>query len=297
MKKTGWLVIAVLLVLAGLAPSKALADAAPGDVIVTLGADLTPSQRQAMLNEMDVDANNAQIVTVSNSEEHKYLDDYLSQAQIGSRAISSSKITIGQKGSGLTGSTHNITYVSKDMYLNALATAGVKDADVYVTAPFPVSGTAALTGLIKAYEVKTGKVIPEDKKQVANEEVVTTAELGNQKDIGKEKASELVTAIKDNLAKSRPQSRADVEQIVNQSAKQVGVTLSDADIQKLVDLFDKMRTMHINWDQVGNQMQQLKDKVNQLANSDQTKGFFAEVMSAISHFFSSISHALSSVFK
>ncbi|MFX3619455.1 MAG: DUF1002 domain-containing protein [Sporolactobacillus sp.] len=297
MKKTGWLVIAVLLVLAGLAPSKALADAAPGDVIVTLGANLTPSQRQAMLNEMDVDSNNAQIVTVSNSEEHKYLDDYLSQAQIGSRAISSSKITIGQKGSGLTGSTHNITYVSKDMYLNALATAGVKDADVYVTAPFPVSGTAALTGLIKAYEVKTGKVIPEDKKQVANEEVVTTAELGNQKDVGKEKAAELVTAIKDNLAKSNPQSRADVEQIVNNSAKQVGVTLSDADIQKLVDLFDKMRTMHINWDQVGSQMQQLKDKVNQLANSDQTKGFFSEVLSAISHFFSSISHALSSLFK
>ena len=29
------------------------------------------------------------------------------------------------------------------MYLNALMTAGVKDAKVYVTAPFEVSGTAA----------------------------------------------------------------------------------------------------------------------------------------------------------
>ena len=39
------------------------------------------------------------------------------------------------------------------MYINALATAGVKDASVYVTAPFSVSGTPALTGIIKAYEV------------------------------------------------------------------------------------------------------------------------------------------------
>lgn len=296
-KKMVWLALAVLLVVGSFGPANAFADAAPGDVVVTLGADLTSAQRQDMLSEMDVDPSSAQIITVNNSEEHKYLDNYLSQAQIGSRSISSSKITIGQKGSGLTGSTHNITYVTKDMYINALATAGVKDANVYVTAPFPVSGTAALTGLIKAYEVKTGTVIPEAKKKVANEEVVTTAELGNQPGVGKTKAAELVTAIKDNLAKNSPKSRADVEQIVRDSAKQVGVTLSDADVQKLVDLFDKMRTMNINWNQVGDQMQQLKDKVSQLASSEQTGGFLAQVFSAIGAFFTSIGQAISSLFK
>ncbi|MCO7176407.1 DUF1002 domain-containing protein [Sporolactobacillus kofuensis] len=294
-KKIGMLVLATLIAATAFGPSKAFADAAPGDVIVTLGANLTPDQRQSMLNEMDVDENSAQIVTVNNSEEHKYLDKYLSQSQIGTRSISSSKITIEKSGSGLTASTHNITYVSKDMYINALATAGVKDADVYVTAPFPVSGTAALTGLIKAYEAKTGEVIPEAKKQVANEEVVTTAELGNQDNIGKQKAADLVTAIKDNLAKNKPSSRADVEQAVRDAANQVNVKLSDADVQKLVDLFDKMRTLHINWGQVGNQMQQLKDQVSQLANSDQTKGFMAQVFQAVGDFFSSIFNALSSL--
>ncbi|MFT8363376.1 MAG: DUF1002 domain-containing protein [Sporolactobacillus sp.] len=290
------LALAFLFIFTGTAPVPALADAAPGDVIVTLGADLTAAQRQSMLKEMDVDSSSAQIITVNNSEEHKYLDNYLSSAQIGSRSISSSKITIGQPGSGLTGSTHNITYVTKDMYINALATAGVKDANVYVTAPFPVSGTAALTGLIKAYEVKTGKVIPEAKKKVANEEVVTTAELGNQQGIGKAKAADLVTAIKDNLAKNAPQSRADVEQAVRSAAQQVGVTLSDADIQKLTDLFDKMRTMHINWGQVGDQMQQLKNKVSQLAGSEKAGSFMAQVFSAIGAFFTSIGHAIASLF-
>ncbi|MCL1632343.1 DUF1002 domain-containing protein [Sporolactobacillus sp. CPB3-1] len=297
MKKVSALVIAAIVALSAFAPAKVFADASPGDVIVTLGANLTADQRQSLLNEMDVSSDSAQIVTVSNTEEHKYLDKYLSAAQIGTRAISSSKITIGKSGSGLTASTHNITYVSKDMYINALATAGVKDADVYVTAPFPVSGTAALTGLIKAYEAKTGDTIPEAKKQVANEEVVTTAQLANKDGVGKEKAADLVTAIKDNLAKNKPQSRADVEQAVRDAANQVNVKLSDADMNKLVDLFDKMRTLHIDWGDVGSQMQQLKDKVSQLANSDQAKGFFAQVLQAVGDFFSSIFNAVSSLFK
>ncbi|WP_028983424.1 DUF1002 domain-containing protein [Sporolactobacillus terrae] len=296
MKKISLLVACLMLAIGLFIPTKVFADAAPGDVVVTLGANLTTDQKQSILNEMGVDADTAQIITVNNSEEHQYLDNYLSKAQIGTRSISSSKITLGKSGSGLTASTHNITYVSKDMYINALATAGVKDADVYVTAPFPVSGTAALTGLIKAYETETGKKIPEQKKQVANEEVVTTAQLADKDGVGKEKAADLVTAIKNNLAQNKPQSREDVEQAVRDAAKQVNVTLSSADIQKLVDLFDKMRSMNINWGDVGSQMQQLQDKVKQLANSDQTKGFLAQVFQAIGDFFSSIFHAISSLF-
>ncbi|BBO00078.1 DUF1002 domain-containing protein [Sporolactobacillus terrae] len=296
MKKISLLVACLMLAIGLFIPTKVFADAAPGDVVVTLGANLTADQKQSILNEMGVDADTAQIITVNNSEEHQYLDNYLSKAQIGTRSISSSKITLGKSGSGLTASTHNITYVSKDMYINALATAGVKDADVYVTAPFPVSGTAALTGLIKAYETETGKKIPEQKKQVANEEVVTTAQLADKDGVGKEKAADLVTAIKNNLAQNKPQSREDVEQAVRDAAKQVNVTLSSADIQKLVDLFDKMRSMNINWGDVGSQMQQLQDKVKQLANSDQTKGFLAQVFQAIGDFFSSIFHAISSLF-
>lgn len=291
------LVLAAVLAVGVLGPARVFADASPGDVVVTLGADLTSAQREAMLNEMDADQNSDQIIEVTNSEEHQYLDKYMSKAQIGTRAISSSKITIGKSGSGLTGSTHNITYVSKDMYINALATAGVKDADVYVTAPFPVSGTAALTGLIKAYETKTGEAIPEDRKQVANEEVVTTAELGNKEGVGKEKAAELVTAIKDKMAKEAPKSTQDVENIVRDSAKQVNVNLDDADIQKLVDLFDKMRTIKIDWNGALDQMKQLQDKVSQLANSDQTKGFLAQVFAAIGAFFSAIFNAIASLFK
>ncbi|MWU51514.1 DUF1002 domain-containing protein, partial [Escherichia coli] len=53
--------------------SVALADAAPGDVIVTIGEDLTDEQEQNILEEMGVAGKNLDIVYVTNEEEHRYL--------------------------------------------------------------------------------------------------------------------------------------------------------------------------------------------------------------------------------
>ncbi len=164
MKRYIWMFLVGLFAVSFISmPVEVSADAAPGDVIVTLGEDLTNEQKKQILSEMGV-SEDIEPVYVSNKEEHQYLGKYISKAQIGSRAISSSKITIGEKGSGVNVETNNITWVSEEMYANALITAGVKDADVYVTAPFNVSGTAALTGIIKAYEISADIEIPEEQK-------------------------------------------------------------------------------------------------------------------------------------
>lgn len=277
-------------------PPQAHADTAVGDTIVTLGADLTQQQKDAILKEMQVDPKTTQIIEVTNQEEHKYLDDYLPKAQIGTRAISSSKITIGEKDSGLSVSTHHITYVSNEMYMNALATAGVKDAQVYVTAPFDVSGTAGLTGLIKAYELSTGDVIPEKQKQVANEEVVTTAKLAEQNGVGKDKAAALMTAIKEKLAKENPKTDADMEKIIKDAAEQTGVKLTDQNIKDLVSLFNKMKDLNINWNQVGDQLQKAKSTLSDILHSDEAKGFFAKLGDFIQSVFSAIGNFISSLF-
>lgn len=171
-----------------LMPSVALADAVPGDVFITLGEDLTSEQKDELLNRMEV-SSDVETLVVTNEEEHTYLGDYISARQIGNRALSSSKITIGESGTGIHVKSDRINWVTNEMYANALITAGVKDADVYVTAPFDVSGTAALTGLIKAYESAADIAIPEEQKEVANEEMVRTAELAET--IGNKEANEL----------------------------------------------------------------------------------------------------------
>lgn len=191
-----------------------------------------------------------QIITVSNEEEHQYLGDYIPKATIGTKAISSTSITIEESGSGLEVKTKNINWVTDEMYLNALMTAGVKDASIYVTAPFEVSGTAALTGLIKAYEITSEEAIPEDVKQVANEELVTTAKLGDE--VGAENASALMAKIKDEIAQNGiPETDADIRTMIENAANELGITLSEEQINSLIDLFNKMKDINIDWNQSG----------------------------------------------
>ena len=67
--------MAALLFLIG-APKVSLADAAVGDVIVTLGQDLTPADRQKVLDELNP-PENATKIEVTNKEEHEYLGKYI----------------------------------------------------------------------------------------------------------------------------------------------------------------------------------------------------------------------------
>ena len=48
------------------------------------------------------------------------------------------------------------------MYKNALATAGISDANIIVAGPFELSGTAALVGILKAYKDMTGEEVDDD---------------------------------------------------------------------------------------------------------------------------------------
>lgn len=272
---------AFLLIFTLLIPTLAYADTTEGETIITLGENLTDQQKQTVLNDMKA-PQNAQIITVSNAEEHKYLDSYVPQSQIGTRAISSSKITYTKAGSGLVVQTHNISGITDAMYTNALITAGVKDANIYITAPFSVSGTAALTGIMKAYEKTSNKAIPEGVKQVANQEMVTTSNLGNQ--IGNDKAVQLVNNIKGAIAQNPPQTTDDLRTLIKKIADQMGIQLTDDQLNSLVSLFDKMKNLNIDWNQIGNQLNNAKDQVSTFLKSDQGQSFLDQVKSIFSSF-------------
>ncbi len=270
-------------------PIQGLADVAVGDMIVTLGENLTEEQKNLLLSEMNA-PQEAQIITVSNAEEHQYLGSYVAKSLIGTRAISSSAITLAEKNSGLKVETHNINWVTDEMYMNALITAGVKDANIYITAPMAVSGTAALTGIIKAYEVSTDTTIPEEIKQAANEEMVKSAELGDA--IGSENASALITKIKEEVAKSQPKTEEDLRKIIENAAKDLGITLSEAQIQSLIDLFNKLKDLNIDWNQVGDQLTLAKDKISNYLGSEEGQGFLEK----LKQFFIGLIDAIKSLF-
>jgi uncharacterized protein YpuA (DUF1002 family) len=283
-----WTIITVLLCL--IVPYKAFADVAAGDMIVTLGENLTTEQKNMLLSEMNV-PNDVQTITVSNAEEHQYLGDYISKALIGTKAISSSSVTFEQSGTGLKVETKNINWVTEDMYINALATAGVKDASVYVTAPFSVSGTAALTGIIKAYEVSSEKVIPEDVKQAANQEMVTTAKLGDE--IGTDQAAALVTNIKEKMAENTPKTEEETRAIIEAAAQELGITLNEDQVQSLLDLFNKLKELNIDWNAVGDQLTEAKEKLDTFLQSEEGQTFLEKIKEV----FASLVDAIVSLFK
>lgn len=286
-KMNKWVIVTILLCL--LLPYKAFADAAVGEMIVTLGENLTNEQKNMILSEMKA-PNDVEVLTVTNAEEHEYLGDYIASRLIGTKAISSSAITLEEKGTGLKLESKNINWVSDEMYINALATAGVKDATVYVTAPIPVSGTAALTGVIKAYEISADKKIPEDVKQAANEEMVKTAKLGDE--IGTEEASALVTKIKEEMAANPPANTEEVREVVESSAKDLEIALNEDQVQSLIDLFNKLKELNIDWNAVGDQLTAAKDKLSNFLESEEGQSF----LDKLKEVFSSLIDAIKSLF-
>ena len=148
-----------------------------------LGADLRAGEKASVLDLLGVsekDLDDYEVVTVTNKDEHDYLDNYLSSDIIGSRALSSVLVEKKDKGSGIHVTTKNITYCTESMYANALTTAGISDAEVKVAGPFRITGTAALVGAMKAYEDMTGVEIRETAKDTATNELVLTSELAEQ---------------------------------------------------------------------------------------------------------------------
>ncbi|WP_074011034.1 DUF1002 domain-containing protein [Numidum massiliense] len=284
---------ALLAVCTFLLPSVALADAVVGETVVTLGANLTPEQRQQILKEMGVSENEVQVLEVTNAEEHKYLGNYMSKAMIGTRAISSAKITLTKGGSGINVDTNNVE-LANSIYANALVTAGVKDADVYVTAPVLVSGTAGLTGIIKAFEVAMDETISEEQKQVANEEMVKTGELGET--YGEDKIADLMMRLKEEIAKNKPESKEEMKQLIINVAGDMNINLNNADVDKINDLMMRISKLDIDWDQLKNQVDQVRNNLGDMINSEEGRNFLQKALDAIVSFFKAIIDWFASLF-
>lgn len=246
--------------------------------VVSLGADLTIEQQKQMLDYMNVDRDDINLVTVTNEEEAAYLKGTSAEDKIGTRAISSAYVEELEKGKGISVETYNITWVSEDMYANALVTAGVKDARVIAAAPFKVSGTAALTGIIKAFEEITGRKLDEDAKRIANEEMVVTGELGEE--LGdKKKASELVKRVKEEVVEKGITDREDIKRIILEIQQDLNIKLDESQIQQLLNLMDKLKNIDINLKDLKEQVTKIGEKVRDIAEgNEEVKSFLQKIV-------------------
>ena len=254
---------------------------------VTIGYDLTNQQKEDMLKYFDVDRNNASVVEVTNTEEKKYLGDTVSKEQLGNRSISCSYIEPTTTG-GLVVNTNNVTWVNASMIKNALITAGIENANVKVSAPFAVSGTAAMTGILKGFEnSKDGKKLDESTKKTANEEVAVTGTLGEK--IGQDKAAGLINEVKSEVIKDKPTTEEGITKIVNDVTNNYNYDLSKDDVSNIVGLMTNVNKLNLDYNKVKGQLEGVASTMKDTLQSDEAKSWFANVCASIGSFFKGIS--------
>ncbi len=229
---------------------------------LALGKDLSTDQLSTVLNLMGVpvsELDKYDVVYVTNDEEHAGLDTYIDPSLIGTKSLSSVLVRPATDGYGVVVHTNNISYCTDNMYRNALITAGVVNADITVAAPFPVSGTAALIGALKAYEDMSGEPVPENTLDVALNELVTTSELSDTLDSSKE-AEELISYIKAQIAANDLDTREEIDAAIRKGMKEFNVTLAEEDIKAVIDLMMRIKDMGIDFDVLADQAEDIYAK-------------------------------------
>ena len=249
-----------------------------GQARAVIGADLSDSQILTVYEQFGIVRGSVTELQVTNAEERDYLEGLVSESVIGTRSISCVYIRILEEGAGLTVTTSNISWCTEDMYRSALMTAGIDDAEVKVGAPFSVSGTAALTGIYKAYEDITGVKLEEEAKETAADELVTTAELAEE--IDEEAAVAIVNDLKLILDEIETMSDEELKAQIQEIAAQYGYTLDEELIDKLISLCRSLQGLSV--EELQQKAEQFKDTLNTVAQyAEQAVGFGQKVIQFI----------------
>ena len=231
MKRLLCIILAVLMF-----ASLGAAAYADGDVQAraVIGANLDENQIASVYQLFNVKRGDVKEMTVTNAEEREYLEGYVDESLIGTRSISCVYVELLAEGAGMDVTTSNITWCTPEMYISALATAGITDAKIVVAAPFEVSGTAALTGVYKAYEDLTGKKLDDLAKAVSTQELTLTGELANE--IGEMDSTSIVNDLKMMLDETAQMTDEEIREQIIQIAATYNVTLTDNQINQLISL-------------------------------------------------------------
>ncbi|MCL2828390.1 MAG: DUF1002 domain-containing protein [Oscillospiraceae bacterium] len=288
-------ILLALLLIVGLgAPALAIEV---GEQRVVVGADLSYEQRAQVYADFGLVRGVVPEMTVTIAEERAYLQGLVPDSVIGSRSISSIYIMTTRPGSGLDITINNINWLTREIYVNALVTAGITDARVIITAPVPVSGTAALTGIYKAFEDITGEPLPEEAKRIAVEEAVITGQiadaLGDSEDI-----AALINQLKLIMDEIRTMSDDEVRDEIRNLADQLDMTLTADQVEQILRLARSLQNLDLG--ALQGTLEAIAGNMGRLSDLAQSAGGFiagvTDFFSSVGSFFGAIGNFFSNLF-
>ena len=291
MKKIFSLLLALLLV-AGMAVP-AYADVNQSRTVI--GADLSDEQVASVYGMFGIRRGEAIELKMTNAEERTYLEGYVDDSLIGTRSISCVYVELLPAGSGMSVTTSNINWCTGEMYISALATAGITDASIIVAAPFEVSGTAALSGVYKAYEDMTGKKLDDLAKLVSTQELTVTGELAAQ--IGAMDSTAIVNELKLMLDVTQTMSDDEIRAQIREIAGRYNVNLTNTQVEQLLTLCRSLEgldaeSLKARVQDVQNTLQKVSDAKTKVVGFvqgvkkvvDSVSGFFDKIKDIMARF-------------
>lgn len=180
-----------------------------------------------------------------------------------------------------------IGVVTPKMYANALKSSGIENGYVVVTSPVQSSGEAALTGILKSYEVAVGAPIPESAKKAATEELYTEQQIANQTGQNPDKVADLFEQAKNEVQKQNLQDPAQIKIIVINIANNMNININDAQAQQIAEAIANSQKVQ---GELAGFKQQLQDVTNQVS---QSQGILNQIMDYLQQAFDYISSLIS----
>ncbi|MGN0355320.1 MAG: DUF1002 domain-containing protein [Muricoprocola sp.] len=235
--------------------STAMADSRK---VVTLGADLTEDQQNTIMKYFGVSRDAVDIIYIDNDDEREHLGSYVPLEQIGTKTFSCALVSPTTSG-GIQVKTANLSWVTCNMIASTLSTSGVKNCQVVAACPFTVSGTGALTGVIMAYEEASEETLDPVKKQLANEELVTTGNLADE--VGQSKATAVMNETKIQVIENNVTDKTEINNIINEVSNEYNVEINSDQTEEITVLMQKIAEQEYDIEQLKGTLERVQANV------------------------------------
>ncbi|MBU7495907.1 DUF1002 domain-containing protein [Lactiplantibacillus pentosus] len=286
------------------------ADSSSDEPIVTLGSSLTSSQKTGTINTLTASLNGAdyQTLTVNGDTLVKYLNPAGESFTSSSGVWSSAMIQKTSSGSGINvkildyNGSNNITTITANQYKNAALTAGITDANIYVTSATPIDGSGALAGVYAAY-AKSGNSLNTKQVTAAQDELSTLSgitQANKNKDgyTDSQLNNAIAGAKKEMAQKGSSVTKNEITTIVNQQITNNNLTNVITNNQKteIINLLVKIRdsgaldssSFRTQANSLMKNIQSNAKNVFSKLNTKENQNLLQKIWTAIVNFFSSI---------
>jgi RNA polymerase sigma factor (sigma-70 family) len=225
------------------APVAAVPSPSPAAVDV-YGGDITDADRQELATYFGT-PQPAGVQTISQQELVQSLQAQGIPVAPGDQAISSVRLTCGAPRAGLEIQTRNITRLSAAAYAGMALTAGFGDGVLQIGAPSskPVSGEAALVGMLKAYPTCAGSRVADPARvQLAYQQLKAIESVGGT-DSDLKAASSMVLQVQQGMVAGGAADPQKLQQLLDGAAAQHQITLDDTVRSQLSSLFQQLEAV------------------------------------------------------